>query len=124
MARYTVRTSNTGVRAMKLTKDIIYAAGRDAGNRSMKAAGRKSWNAEDWNAAADEYARLTELCADVERAYLETMPLERDLNVSRKTQRALQYVASGDSGYAAAKKAGISLSTIYRVLKMQREAKK
>jgi hypothetical protein len=30
---------------------IAHAAGQDAGNASMKAAGRIAWNADDWNAA-------------------------------------------------------------------------
>jgi hypothetical protein len=30
---------------------IAMAAGQDAGNRSMRKAGRTSWNEEDWNAA-------------------------------------------------------------------------
>ncbi len=34
------------------------AAGRDAGNRSMQAAGRTEWNEDDWNAAAEVTGRL------------------------------------------------------------------
>jgi hypothetical protein len=34
------------------TYAIAMAAGRDAGNKSMKAAGRSAWNEEDWDAAA------------------------------------------------------------------------
>ena len=30
---------------------IAMAAGQDAGDRSMREAGRTSWNDEDWNAA-------------------------------------------------------------------------
>lgn len=37
---------------------IASAAGRDAGNRSMRAAGRTAWNADDWNAAAEVTARV------------------------------------------------------------------
>lgn len=43
---------------MKATYAIAMAAGRDAGNRSMRASGRASWNEEDWNAAAKTTARL------------------------------------------------------------------
>lgn len=43
---------------MTLTKSMVYATGRDAGNRSMKAAGRTWWNEDDFNAAAAECARL------------------------------------------------------------------
>lgn len=46
---------------MKLTKAMVYAAGRDAGNRSMRAAGRTEWNEDDYNAAAAEFARLMRL---------------------------------------------------------------
>ncbi len=45
----------------KMTKAIMYAAGRDAGNRSMKAAGRTKWSRKDFNAAAAEFARLVKL---------------------------------------------------------------
>jgi hypothetical protein len=43
---------------MTMTYQIAMAAGRDAGNRSMKAAGRSEWNEADWNAAAAETQRL------------------------------------------------------------------
>jgi hypothetical protein len=43
---------------MTLTRDIAYAAGRDAGYRSMRAAGRTTWNEDDFAAAADEFSRL------------------------------------------------------------------
>lgn len=43
---------------MPLTYKIAMAAGRDAGNRSMRAAGRKVWSEADWNAAAAVTARL------------------------------------------------------------------
>lgn len=34
------------------TPAIARAAGHDAGDRSMRAAGRRRWNQDDWNAAA------------------------------------------------------------------------
>ena len=37
---------------------IAHAAGQDAGNRSMKAAGRVAWNADDWSVAVAEETRL------------------------------------------------------------------
>lgn len=43
---------------MKLTRDLAWSASIDAGNRSMRAAGRKAWNAEDYLAAAREFDRL------------------------------------------------------------------
>jgi hypothetical protein len=44
-----------------MTYKIAMAAGRDAGNRSMRKAGRTSWNEDDWNAAAAETERLIRL---------------------------------------------------------------
>lgn len=41
-----------------LTLPLCYAAGRDAGNRSMRKAGRTAWNEDDYNAAAEVFARL------------------------------------------------------------------
>ena len=42
---------------------------------------------------------------------------------SSEVTKALQFVAKGMTAYAAAKKTGIALSTIYRALKRQRETK-
>ena len=41
-----------------LTYDLAFASGTDAGNRSMRKAGRKAWNTEDRHAAARELQRL------------------------------------------------------------------
>ena len=41
---------------------------------------------------------------------------------SEALRKALEFVAGGMSAYAAAKKAGIALSTIYRALKRRRVA--
>ena len=43
---------------MRLTYEIAMAAGRDAGNRSMRKAGRAAWNREDWDAAAEVTNKL------------------------------------------------------------------
>lgn len=43
---------------------------------------------------------------------------------SAAVDRALRLVARGMTAYAAAKKEGIALSTVYRALKRQREAQK
>jgi hypothetical protein len=43
---------------MKITYNLAMAASRDAGNRHAKKAGRIVWNWEDWDCAADEFARL------------------------------------------------------------------
>jgi hypothetical protein len=37
---------------MQMTKQIAYAIGQDAGNKSMRTAGRKVWNEDDFNTAA------------------------------------------------------------------------
>ena len=41
-----------------VTPGLAWAAGRDAGNRSMRAAGRTVWNADDYDAAQETYERL------------------------------------------------------------------
>lgn len=41
-----------------LTLSMVFAAGRDAGNRSMRKAGRKKWGKRDYNAACAEFNRL------------------------------------------------------------------
>lgn len=46
---------------MVLTYQIAMAAGRDAGNRSMKANGRTSWNEVDYNIAVETTSSLMEL---------------------------------------------------------------
>lgn len=46
---------------MTVTYKVAVAAGRDAGTRSMRAAGRTQWNEEDWSAAAAVTARLMEV---------------------------------------------------------------
>lgn len=43
---------------MTRTPQLALAAGQDAGNRSMQAAGRFAWSEEDWNAAAEVTNRL------------------------------------------------------------------
>lgn len=36
-----------------LTRELAYAAGHDAANRSMRTNGRSVWNADDYNTACD-----------------------------------------------------------------------
>jgi hypothetical protein len=43
---------------------IARAAGRDEGNRSMRAAGRSAWNEDDWNAACETFDRLMALAGE------------------------------------------------------------
>ena len=43
---------------MNITYKIAMAAGHDAANRQMKAAGRAAWNEADFNLAAETVARL------------------------------------------------------------------
>jgi len=47
-----------------LTRGICYAAGWDAGNRSMKQAGRTKWSWEDTNAACDVCNKLLDKLLD------------------------------------------------------------
>jgi len=44
-----------------MNREIAMAAGRDAGNRNMKKAGRDKWSHEDWNAAAITANKLFDL---------------------------------------------------------------
>jgi transposase len=44
--------------------------------------------------------------------------------LSGATERALKLVAKGWTAYAAAKKEGIALSTVYRALKREKEKRK
>jgi len=41
-----------------MTTALAWAAATDAGNRSMREAGRTAWSAEDYAAAAEELHRL------------------------------------------------------------------
>lgn len=43
---------------MTPTIKTIRAAAQDAGSRSMRTAGRTSWNEDDWNVAAETMDRL------------------------------------------------------------------
>lgn len=45
--------------------DLASAAGRDAGNRSARAAGRKAWTLEDYNAACREFDALLPVDGDL-----------------------------------------------------------
>jgi hypothetical protein len=48
-------------KAVKMTRSIAYAIGLDAGNASMRAAGRTVWSEDDFNAASAATARALEL---------------------------------------------------------------
>jgi len=41
-----------------MTYSLAIAAGQDAGNRSMRQAGRSKWDEDDWNVAAETFGRL------------------------------------------------------------------
>ena len=43
---------------IELTRDLAWSASLDAGNRSMRKAGRTAWNEDDYNTAVDEFNRL------------------------------------------------------------------
>ena len=47
-----------------LTYEICYDAGTDAGNASMRKAGRKKWNQEDFDAYMCEINRLLAIMGD------------------------------------------------------------
>jgi len=53
--------SRRSATAVTLTLDIARAAGADAGNRSMRAAGRSAWSEDDLNAAGERTMRLAVL---------------------------------------------------------------
>jgi hypothetical protein len=44
--------------ATEITYELAVAAGRDAGNRLMRAGGRTVWAVKDWNTACETFARL------------------------------------------------------------------
>lgn len=45
-------------RQMQVTYKVAMAAGQDAGNKSMVAAGRTTWNRKDYNVAAAVVTKL------------------------------------------------------------------
>lgn len=51
-----IRTSRR--KYIYITQALINSAATDAGNRSMRSAGRSKWNDEDYNAAVAEHERL------------------------------------------------------------------
>ena len=44
--------------AINLTYELLMASSRDAGNASMRKAGRTAWNLDDWNASAKVAEKL------------------------------------------------------------------
>ena len=55
-----------------LTRELAFAAAWDTGMRSMRAAGRKKWNQDDYNVAAAEYDRLWPVEDELKRSNHET----------------------------------------------------
>jgi len=57
---------------MKMVKPTSYqiaaAAAQDAGNRSMRKAGRKRWSSKDYNAACAEFNRILPLKVAAKKA--------------------------------------------------------
>ena len=49
---------------MVLTREIAFAVGLDAGNKSMRKAKRDRWNDDDWNTAAEVTNRLLDIIGD------------------------------------------------------------
>ena len=54
----------SGIACLALTPELAHAVGLDAGNRSMRRAGRTCWNDDDATAAAVETNRLLYELAD------------------------------------------------------------
>ena len=48
----------------RLTREIIHAVAQDAGNRSMRRAGRTAWSDEDWHEAYAMQQHLYEIRRD------------------------------------------------------------
>ena len=46
------------------TYELAVAVGHDAGNRSMRKAGRITWNTEDWNIAAKVFEAVYPMPAE------------------------------------------------------------
>jgi hypothetical protein len=46
------------MKPLERTYQLAHAAGTDAGNRSMRRAGRKKWNDRDYAAAVREFERI------------------------------------------------------------------
>ncbi len=50
---------------IQMDRKLAHAASTDAGNRSMRAAGRTAWNLDDRHAAVVEYDRLYPESAEI-----------------------------------------------------------
>ena len=50
---------------IKLTREIAWAASKDAANRAMRKGGRKAWSQEDFNVAIGEFDRLWPVHLDI-----------------------------------------------------------
>lgn len=48
----------------RMTKALARAIGQDAGNRSMRKAGRTAWSADDYNAACEAMQNALTLIAE------------------------------------------------------------
>jgi hypothetical protein len=57
---------------IKLDQELVRAYATDEGNRSMRKAGRKAWNEDDYNVAARTYNELLEKILNPELKYLLT----------------------------------------------------
>jgi hypothetical protein len=54
----TDRENKGQAKGTQLTRELAWASATDAGNRSMRKAGRSAWSRVDYNAAAKEFKRL------------------------------------------------------------------
>jgi hypothetical protein len=96
-------------------KEAARRAGQDAGNRSMRKAGRKKWSQADWNAATREYHRVlgTDLAEGNPLTRSETTRVLREHRyyeaLARKSSipRRSYLVGMADATLAVARKFGV-----------------
>ena len=84
---------------------LIRASGQDAGNASMRAAGRIKWNDDDWNAAAGTQERLIRSiygretdhnnepnCCYIRFSFAEAMEKRGDFNLASDLDKVFAYI--------------------------------
>jgi hypothetical protein len=63
-----------------MTREVVWCAAIDAGDRSMRAAGRPSWNDDDWNAMVREFNRLCPESGAEPLSLVDTPTLRAEIN--------------------------------------------
>jgi hypothetical protein len=71
---------------MKTTYELAMAAGRDAGNRSMREGRRTKWAVKDWNADCETFERL-----------YGTKARQQDKNATERDSASVAAIRGGDS---------------------------